>query len=215
MTSILKEAGYGKLDVGFGDRPALVVVDFQTAFLRSDYPLGGFPEVSRACQRTAAILTAVRQARIPVACCYIAYDKEADIPRWKIPSLYRDFFEGGEGVQLDERIVDTSYDYVFSKKAPSAFFETTLHAHFQSLQIDTVIIAGCVTSGCIRATAVDSFSHGYRTIVLDDCCGDPDQERHAGSLRDLALRYADILMSQDFVSTIRQKLAATAAGDER
>lgn len=205
--STIKKAGYGELAVGLGRRPAVVVVDFQAAFLQSDYPMGGFPEVSQACQRTAELLKTVRAAGIPVACCYIAYEKEAEIPRWKIPSLYRDFFEGGCGAQLDERIVDTAHDYIFRKTAPSAFFGTSLHSHFQTLQIDTVIIAGCVTSGCIRATAVDSFSHGYRTVVLEDCCGDPDPQRHAGSLQDLTLRYADILSSEELLGAIQQKIA--------
>jgi len=205
-----QKAGYGELAVGFGDCPALVVVDFQSAFLQQGYPLGGFPEVLRACEQTADFLRIVRSARIPVACCYIAYDSAKDIPRWKIPSLYRDFFEGSDGVQLDKRIVDPENDYVFSKKAPSAFFGTDLHSHLQSHQVDTVIVAGCVTSGCIRATAVDSFSHGYRTIVLDDCCGDPDKERHAGTMRDLALRYADISTSEELGVIIRQRLATTS-----
>lgn len=207
MISAIDKAGYGELAVGLGDQLAVVVVDFQTAFLQSDYPMGGFPEVSQACLQTAKLLKAVRAANIPVTCCYIGYEKEAEIPRWKIPSLYRDFFEGGQGTQLDERIVDTASDYVFRKTAPSAFFNTSLHPHFQSLQIDTVIITGCVTSGCIRATAVDSFPHGYRTVVLDDCCGDPNPERHAGSLRDLALRYADILSSQELLAAIQQNAA--------
>lgn len=209
MTSASEKAGYGKLAVGFGERPALVVVDFQAAFLQSEYPLGGFEEVSLACERTTELLDFVRAVGIPVACCYIAYDQRSEIPPWKIPSLYTDFFEGGEGAMLDRRIVDRSYDYVFSKRAPSAFFGTSLHSHLQSLQIDTVVVAGCVTSGCIRATAVDSFSHGYRTIVLDDCCGDPDRERHMGSLRDLAMRYADIATSQDFKTVIRERTTAS------
>lgn len=208
MISRADEAGYGKLAVGFGERPALVVVDFQAAFLQSEYPLGGFEAVSRACEQTEKLLNFARSCRIPVACCYIAYDTPSDIPRWKIPSLYSDFFEGSAGTVLDRRIVDRSYDYVFSKKAPSAFFGTPLHSHLQSLRIDTVAIAGCVTSGCIRATAVDSFSHGYRTIVLDDCCGDPEQERHLASIRDLTMRYVDVATSQDFRKQVEERMTA-------
>ena len=80
------------------------------------------------------------------------------------------------------------------------FFQTPIVSFLTKNRVDTVIVTGCVTSGCVRATVIDAFSYGYRVIVADDCCGDPAEESHASNLRDIDRRYADIKSSADILA---------------
>jgi maleamate amidohydrolase len=84
------------------------------------------------------------------------------------------------------------------------FFQTPIIPFLTKHRIDTTIITGCVTSGCIRATAIDAFSYGYRTIVVNDCCGDPAEDSHQANLRDLDRRYADVQMASNVMGYFEQ-----------
>ncbi len=99
--------------------------------------------------------------------------------------------------QIDPRISDTDYIFEFTKTAPSIFFLTPLATWLTKHNIDTTIITGCTTSGCVRASIIDSFSYGYRTIVPEDCCGDMDEGPHHDNLRDVGRRYADVVSLAD------------------
>ncbi|MEC6999156.1 MAG: isochorismatase family protein, partial [Pseudomonadota bacterium] len=90
----------------------------------------------------------------------------------------------------------------FIKSAPSIFFLTPLLTWLTKHNIDTTIITGCTTSGCIRASVIDSFSYGYRTIVAEDCCGDQDADAHADNIRDVGRRYADIMTCSEIISAL-------------
>ena len=96
---------------------------------------------------------------------------------------------------MDDAVIDTTYDYVLRKSAPSVFFQTPLVGFLTKHRVDTVLVTGCVTSGCIRASVIDAFSFGYRTIVVEDCCGDPGEAEHAANIKDMERRYADIITS--------------------
>ncbi len=184
---------YGEIPVGFGERPGIVVVDFQTAFTDPRYPLGGAPLVMRAVENTAKLLEVARRYDVPVASCYTAYMNEREMPYWKITAVRDTFREDHPGSALDPRIHDPSYDLTVCKKAPSIFFETGVSAYFVKERVDTVIVTGCNTSGCIRATAIDSFSYRFRTIVPEDCVGDIEEQPHRDNLRDLGRRYVDVV----------------------
>ena len=93
---------------------------------------------------------------------------------------------------VDPRVHDPSYDLTVCKKGPSIFFNTGVAEYFNKERVDTVIVTGCNTSGCIRATAVDSFSYRYRTIVPEDCVGDIEEQPHRDNLRDIGRRYVDV-----------------------
>ena len=80
------------------------------------------------------------------------------------------------------------------------FFQTPIVSFLTKHRVDTAIVTGCVTSGCIRATAIDAFSYGYRTVLVDDCCGDPAQDSHEANLRDIGRRYADIRQSDEVMT---------------
>ena len=101
---------------------------------------------------------------------------------------------------LDRRIYDPEYDVVVCKTGPSMMFQTPVVPYFIRQRVDTVILTGCNTSGCIRATAIDSFQHGYRTIVPEDCVGDIEEGPHRENLRDVGRRYVDIVTCADVIA---------------
>jgi len=183
---------YGEIPVGFGAKPGIVVVDFQIGFTDPHYPLGGAPLVTRAVENTATLLGAARRAGIPVAVCNTAYMNQREMPYWKITAVRETFLHDHPSVALDPRIYQADYDLAVTKKGPSIFFNTGVADFFTKERVDTVIVTGCNTSGCIRASAIDSFSYRYRTIVPEDCVGDIEEGPHHDNLRDLGRRYVDV-----------------------
>ena len=192
MTDDYQRRSYGEIAVGTGEKPGIVVVDFQTAFTDPQYPLGGAPLVMRAVENTAKLLEAARRCDVPVAVCNTAYMNEREMPYWKITAVRETFRHDHLSTALDRRIYDPDYDLAVCKKGPSIFFNTGVSDYFTKERVDTVIVTGCNTSGCIRATSIDSFSYRYRTIVPEDCVGDIEEGPHRDNLRDLGRRYVDV-----------------------
>jgi maleamate amidohydrolase len=184
--------GYGGKPVGFGKRPGIAVVDFQLAFTDPRFALGGSELTDRAVENSALLLRAARAAGLPVASCYTAYHSAADAPHWKIPPVLETLRHGSEAARLDPRIHDADYDVVFCKSGPSIFFQTAAAPFFIRQTVDTVIVVGCTTSGCIRASVIDAFSYGFRVAVPEDCVGDVEAAPHLANLADVGRRYADI-----------------------
>jgi maleamate amidohydrolase len=195
------ERGYGARPVGFGEKPGIVVVDFQLAFTDSGFSTGGAPLVRRAVENTARLLQVARRAGVPVATCYMCYHSKRDAPHWKVDGI-ADLVEGHPGTVLDPAIADPAYDYVLRKGAPSIFFNTPAAAFFGKNRVDTMIVTGCITSGCVRASVVDSFSLGFRTIVPEDCVGDHEDAPHQDNLRDVERRYADVSSADEVIRRI-------------
>jgi maleamate amidohydrolase len=187
-----KNRSYGEIPVGFGRKPGIVVVDFQIGFTDPAYPLGGAPLVTRAVENTARLLKVARGYGVPVAVCNTAYMNEREMPYWKITAVRETFLHSHPSVALDPRIYDPDYDLAVTKKGPSIFFSTGVSDYFAKERVDTVIVTGCNTSGCIRASSIDSFSYRYRTIVPEDCVGDIEEGPHRDNLRDLGRRYVDV-----------------------
>lgn len=198
-----RAAGYGGIDIGYGDKPAVLVVDFQTAFTDPRYAIGKLPMVHAARDRTAQLLDVARGRNVPVAKCYTAYGSQADMPRWKIPAVREEFIYGHPCTELDPKVHDPTYDFTFCKNAPSIFFLTPLVTFLAKHQVDTIIVTGCTTSGCVRASIVDGFSFGFRVIVPEDCCGDADREPHEDNLRDCGRRYCDVTDANDVERYLR------------
>jgi maleamate amidohydrolase len=192
--------GYGAHQIGFGERPGVLVIDLQLSHTDPTYPLGGAPLVERAVQNTARLLAVARRARVPVAACYTAYKSVDDMPHWKITAVREQYLHGHPSVALDRRIYDPDYDVVVCKTGPSMMFQTPVVPFFIRQRVDTVILTGCNTSGCIRATAIDSFQHGYRTVVPEDCVGDIEEGPHRDNLRDVGRRYVDVVTSADVIA---------------
>lgn len=186
-----RSVGYSSFDIGFGNKPAILVVDFQLAFTDPAFPLGGLPMIHAAVERTAEVLEFARSRDVPVAACYTAYCGPQDMPLWKVKAVRDQFFHGHPCTAMDPRIHHDS-NFTYCKNAPSMFFQTPLITWLVRQGVDTVIVTGCTTSGCVRATAVDAFSHGLRVQVAADCCGDAEPGPHDDALRDVGRRYADI-----------------------
>ena len=192
MSDIYQERSYGQADIGFSGKPGIVVVDYQTAFTDPTMPMGGAELIERGVQNTARLLESARRAGVPIASCYVGYSNKRELPHWKVGAVM-DLQDGAPGTELDERIYDKDYDVVVRKTGPSIFFGTPVAAFLQKEGVESLIVTGCVTSGCIRATTIDSFSYGYRTMVPEDCVGDHDPVPHHQNLEDVGRRYADVV----------------------
>ncbi len=182
---------YGQMKVGFGVKPAVLVVDFQLAFTSLTFEMGGAPLIDRAVKNTQRLLEVARSANIPVAKCVMGYGNKREQPYWKVSSC-QDLIIGSPGCEVDPRVHDPEYDTTFFKNGPSIFFQTPLITFLNIERVDTVVLTGCVTSGCVRASVIDSFQYGFRTIVPEDCVGDHEEQPHKDNLRDIERRYADI-----------------------
>lgn len=183
---------YGSKEVGLGERPGVVVVDYQKAFTDPKYPLGGAPLVMRGVENTTRLLKIARKCGFPVAVCNTSYRSTRDMPHWKVGVVRTDFIHGHPSTEIDPCIYDADYDLAVCKSGPSIFFQTPVVPFFVKERVDTVIVTGCITSGCIRASTIDAFQWGFRTIVPEDCVGDHEEGPHGENLRDIGRRYADI-----------------------
>ena len=204
-----EEQGFGATRTGFGERPAVLVVDFQRGFTDPAQPLGGSPLVDAAVEATARLLRAARASELPVLQTYVAHQGEADALRWKIPAVISELRVGSPAAELDPRTFDPSHDLVVRKIAPSIFFGTPAAAILTRLGVDTAIVTGCNTSGCVRASVVDAFSHGFRVIVPRECCGDVERGPHEDSLRDVGRRYADVVGLDEVLAALAGYAAAS------
>ncbi len=191
MTDKYVGVGYASGNIGFGRRAAVLVVDWQLAFTDPRFELGGLERLHQARDNTAGLLKVARQHGLPVAACYTAYCSSKDMPLWKVAAVRKEFFYRHECTAMDPKIHDPS-DFTYCKNAPSMFFQTPLITFLVKENIDTVLVTGCTTSGCVRATIVDAFSYGFRVQVLADCCGDAEEGPHNDTLRDVGRRYADV-----------------------
>lgn len=206
-----EDMGYGTRGVGFGQRPAILVVDFQRAFTDPEFPLGRAEHVANAVAATVRLLEAARPLGVPVAKCVTAYESPRDVPYWKLDVLHTDFFQGHPGTEVDPRVHDPGHDFTFVKSGPSIFFETPLKTFLIKHRVDTTIITGCTTSGCIRASIIDAFSSGYRVIVPEECVGDMAPGPHVDNLRDCGRRYADVISLAETLAALEPGTATGRA----
>lgn len=191
--------------LGYGKRPALLVVDMQVGFTQPEKcPLAGNLD-----SQVAAINELIRAARpkgVPIIFTAIAYEPNSqnDAGLWpeKAPSL-RTLKIGSELVELDSRLDNRPEDIRILKQYASAFFATHLASTLTSRGIDTLIITGCTTSGCIRATAIDAISYGFRPIVPIDAVGDRAQEPHESNLFDISSKYGDVVPLEEVLSYLQ------------
>lgn len=194
--------GFGER-IGFGRRPALLVIDFMVAFTDPQMPLGA--ELSAEIAATNRIVEAARERGIPIFFATVSYDdpelRDAGIWRLKQKGL-RTLRSGTPEIAIDPRLDRQAGDIVFVKKFASCFFGTSLATMLHSEGIDTLVVTGCTTSGCVRATAVDACQHGFRPIVVSDAVGDRSQRAHEQSLIDLAFKYADVMDADEVVAVI-------------
>lgn len=184
---------------GFGEKAVLINVDLQNAYTQvGRYPTAyeNHPEQIPMVNRLAH---SVRRLHWPVVWTYLAYDKSgSDCGVWGKRSNTADSLQnikhGSPRAQMDERLeIDSDEDLLLIKKMPSAFHGTNLFSFLNWHRIDTVIVTGGSTSGCVRATVVDSLSNGFRTIVAEECVADVHESPHYANLYDMQAKYADVM----------------------
>ena len=188
-----RERGFG-LKIGFGARPALIVIDMLMGFTNPDMPLGSNLDVQIEAQKP--LLEAAHERRIPVIFSTVMYH-EADIRDAGIWGLKQrgalTLTADSEAVKVDPRLDRRPDDSLLVKRYASCFFGTDLVPRLTSRHIDTLIITGCTTSGCVRATAVDAVQNGFRPMVVREAVGDRSVAAHEQSLFDLNAKYADVV----------------------
>ncbi len=192
--------------LGFGKKPALIVVDFQLGFtVPEQSPLAGKLDAEVAA--TNELIVAARKKDIPVIFTVVGYDphRQDDAGLWpeKAPSL-RMLTLGSDLVKLDPRLNHEPGDLVITKKYASGFFGTYLASTLTMQSVDTAIVTGCTTSGCVRATVMDALANGFRPIVPIECVGDRAQEPHQANLFDIGAKYGDVMPLQEVLAYLEQ-----------
>lgn len=187
---------------GFGERLAIVNVDLQCAYTRLDRFVTAYETDPQQIAHVNAISRSARAADMPVIWTRVAYmESGADCGVWGMredgPDALQSIRPGSERHEFDPRCeIDHAVDAVFDKRMASAFHETHLASLLVWHKVDTVVVTGGSTSGCVRATAVDSVSHGYRTIVPIETTADKHESPHFANLTDMQLKYADVVPVQ-------------------
>lgn len=182
---------------GFGGRPAIVNIDMQRAYTDVDSFATAYQTDPRQIEYINALSELVRSRGGPVVWTYVAYSDSGDDAgvwgtRTNTPDSLQNIKHGSERAQLDPRCRIAPGDTVLLKRMASAFFETSLGSLLAWKQVDTLIVTGGSTSGCVRATVVDSLSRSFRTIVPEECVADKHEIPHFANLCDMMLKYADV-----------------------
>lgn len=200
---IYKRQGFAGT-VGIGSQPALVIVDFVEGFVDPEYFGGG--NIQDAADATVPLLAAFRDRGWPVAHTRVVYAEDgtdAGAFANKCPSLLK-LTENAPLGQILPSLTPQEDELVVRKRQASGFFETGLLSWLTWRGVDTLVVAGCTTSGCVRATVVDSVSHNLRTIVVSDCVGDRAMAPHEASLFDISQKYADLMTRDKFLAATDQ-----------
>ena len=179
---------------GIGDYPALVVVDMCKAFIDSSSPLGF--ECNELIQANINLVNKFRLNKFPVIFTTTIYrnPSEASVFRSKIPAL--NILEPeSDAVTFIDDLAPSKDEMLIEKKFASAFFQTKLIDSLHKMKADSIVICGVTTSGCVRATAVDSLQNNFPTTIAEDCVGDRDLDAHKANLYDLQSKYADVIPS--------------------
>jgi len=193
---VYKRARLGE-SVTLGERPAVLVVDFSCGFTDPECALGS--DLTAEVEATRGLLDVARERGAPVIFTTIGFEpnlKDGALWLQKVPSLGA-LEVGGRWVEIDPRLERRDDETVVLKKGASAFFGTNLGAILVAQRVDTVILCGATTSGCVRATAVDLLQHGFPTIVPKECVGDRAQAPHDANLFDIQAKYADVVTLED------------------
>ena len=179
--------------IGFGKRPALILIDFVEAYFDPGCVL--YADIQPALDSALRLRDAARAADIPVIYTNVVYHASLiDGGRFAQKALPLEVFKAGGPMGAWPNGLEPGADeLVVSKQYPSAFFGTSLASTLTAAGIDTLVITGLTTSGCVRATCVDACSHGFIPIVVADACGDRHDDPHNANLFDMNAKYGDVV----------------------
>ena len=198
-------------EMGFGKSPAVLVVDFQNGFKDPQHFGGG--NIADAIEKTAGLLKAARAAEFPIAFTRHLYSEDlSDVglfyrkgPRQTI------FVDSNPASHICPELDPRPGELIIRKRYPSAFFKTDLASLFTTRGVDTVIITGCSTSGCVHASVVDCMGEGFRPMVVRDCCGDRAKLPHEAALLNLGMKYADVMSLAETMAKIAEFTPAASS----
>jgi len=188
--------------LAFGARPALLIVDFVMAYLDPASPL--YAGVEDALASNERLLAAARSAHIPVIFTNVEYEPggaNGGLFYKKIPAL-KAFDKGSDLGRFPPSLTPAPSDLVVTKQYASAFFGTDLSAKLSALGVDTLLITGLSTSGCVRATALDALQSGFAPFVIRDACGDRHSDPHTANLFDLQAKYAEVISEAEALNLL-------------
>ena len=195
--------------VGYGRKPAVVVIDFLNAYTTPGSPL--FAEgVVDAVRETVDLLDMARSKGVPIAYTRVIYSPnglDGGVFVKKVPVL-RKMVEGEPLADIVPELPPGPDDVIINKQYASAFFGTPLAAMLTSLGVDTVILTGCSTSGCLRASAVDGMQYGFRVIVPEECVGDRHSGPHEANLFDINSKYGDVVSKAEVLEYLADPTVA-------
>jgi nicotinamidase-related amidase len=203
---------------GFGKKPALINIDLQKAYTCVGEFATAYETDPRQMEHVNTLAAEFRSRGFPVVWTYVAYmDSGEDCGVWgtrtNTPDSLQNIKVGSRRAEFDDRLViDRQRDIIINKRMASAFFETNLGSIFSFHGVDTVVVTGGSTSGCVRATVVDSLQRSFRTIVPEECVADKHEGPHFANLYDMVIKYADVLSIEETLGQLRNVPAAPGTG---
>jgi maleamate amidohydrolase len=192
------KANPARAKFGFGRKPILINIDLQKAYTAVGEFKTAYETDPRQIEYVNNLAKICRSKNLPVVWTHVAYMDSADDAgvwgtRTDTPDSLQNIKVGSRRAEFDDRLeIDHSRDVIYNKRMPSVFHETPLQSLLVWHKVDTIIVTGGSTSGCVRATVVDSLAHGYRTIVAEECVADKHEIPHFSNLCDMLLKYADV-----------------------
>ncbi len=188
---------------GFGERPAILVVDFANGWTDDSYA-GGSQRLDTPVENTAKLLVAGREQGVPIVYTTSPWRPRTADQMFKTAADVSDGFRPWDehACQIDDRLKPATQDLVIQKESASAFAGTHLAGYLISLQCDSVLITGCSTSACIRATATDAKSLRLKPVLVGDCCGDRAAAAHVFTLFDIQARFADVVSVDEAIESL-------------
>ena len=202
--------GFGERG-GFGRRPALIVVDMTLGFTDPESPLGS--DLDGPVEAIKKLLEAARQAEIPVVFTTVAYQESDKLTAAafidKVPALLT-LEAGSRWAKIDPRIAPRTEEPIFNKLFASGFFGTGLSSLLTAAGVDTLVVTGASTSGCVRATVVDALQYGFRPVVPREAVGDRNLDAHEANLYDVDSKYGDVVSVEEILEYLDEIYATRA-----
>jgi nicotinamidase-related amidase len=217
-TDFFASRGFGRR-IGFGTTPAVLSIDFMNGFTEDSAPLGAPLEAELGA--ALLVLDAARERGVPIYHTVVRYDDQdiRDAGVWRLKQTGLTSLRAGTAaVELDARVERRPDEQILVKKYASAFFGTDLVSRLASARIDTLILVGCTTSGCVRASAVDAVQLGLRPMVVREAVGDRSPAAHRQALFDLEQKYSDVVSTEETVAhlmSLPAELTGRPHGRER
>ncbi len=194
-------ADLARQTIGLGQYPALILVDMSLGFTQPESPLGGYFDAE--VKASQSLLSAFRKRNLPVVFTTVVYDRDEDasVFRARLPSL-NILKRGSAWVEIDPRLAPADNDLIVEKHFPSAFMGTDLAQRLRAMGVDSCVVVGLTTSGCVRASAVDALSHNFPTVVVREGVGDRNLDAHAANLHDMHAKYVDVMSLDETLAMI-------------